>query len=86
MNFKYWKVVIRYGHVGLRNEVSVARYLEFPLDATISDVMNEVKNMPGTKNRCIGSIESISRQQYIEGKGMEDDNFYLQNLFSKVIA
>lgn len=29
MEMMYWKAVIRYGHVGRRNEVSVARHLVY---------------------------------------------------------
>lgn len=65
MEWKYWKVVIKYGHVGRRNEVSVARYMVFPSSATIIDVMEELKQMPGTKNNCVCSIEPISLEEYL---------------------
>jgi len=81
MEQSYWKVVLSYGHVGYRNEISVARYLEFPKYATVSDVLHEVNNMPGTKNRCVCSVHTISPLEYKKGKQSELENFYLQDLF-----
>lgn len=49
----YWKAVIRYGHVGKKNEISVARYLEFPKGTQIYEVIKVIHSMPGTKNNCI---------------------------------
>lgn len=77
----YWKVVIRYGHVGQGNEIAVARYLKFQGNVTSLDVIQEVSNMPGTKNKSYCSISKITEQQYNEGKKQESENFYLQNLF-----
>lgn len=81
MQFKYWKAVIQYGHVGRRNEVSVARYMVFPANTTIQDVVEEVNHMPGTKCNCLVSVQSVSRKAYIDGKKQENENFYLKNLF-----
>lgn len=86
MSLKYWKAVLQYGYVGHRNEISVARHLAFPKKATINDVINTVKTMPGTKNHCIVSIEPISYQEYVIGKRKEQENFYLQRLFNKSTA
>lgn len=77
----YWKAVIRYGHVGRRNEISVARHMEFPKDTMVYDVIREIHSMPGTKNNCIASVHTITRQEYETGKKEEQHNFYLQNLF-----
>lgn len=77
---------MQYGHVGHRNEISVARYLAFHKNAAINDVINTVKMMPGTKNNCIVSIEPISYQEYAIGKRKEQENFYLQRLFNKSTA
>ena len=86
MEWKYWKVVIKYGHVGRRNEVSVARYMVFPSNATIIDVMEELKQMPGTKNNCVCSIQPISLEEYLIGKRSELENFYLKRLFGESSA
>lgn len=86
MSVRYWKVVLRYGHVGHRNEVSIARYLVFPLGATIQNVIAAVKKMPGTKNNGIDSIQEISYEEYVIGKRNEQENFYLQNLFNQSSA
>ena len=86
MEFKFWKAVIRYGHVGYRNEVSVARYLVFDSESNITDVMTEVNNMPGTKNKCIVSLNQITKEEYLNGKKMELEDFYLQNMFEKSTA
>lgn len=82
MEKEYWKVVVRYGHVGYRNEVSVARHLAFEKGTTIVDVIQEVHQMPGTKNNCIQSAYLITKEAYDTGKSEEEDNYYLQNLFS----
>jgi len=81
MKKDYWKAVIRYGHVGYRNEVSVARFLAFEASTRIYDVIKEVNQMPGTKNNCIQSIYQITESEYEVGKEAEKENFYLQKLF-----
>jgi len=43
------KVVLRYGHVGHRNEV--ARYIVTPKHVTITKVMDFVQTMPGVKKQ-----------------------------------
>lgn len=81
MEFTYWKVVIRYGHVGKRNEISVARHLVTAINTTTIDVMNLVETMPGTKNRALVSIKEIALYEYLQGVREEKENFYLQRLF-----
>lgn len=80
MGFHYWKVIVRYGHVGLRNEVSVARHLVFESSKGILDIMNFVEEMPGTKKNPIFSIKRISFEEYLIGTRKEKENFYLKNL------
>ena len=79
----YWKVVLRYGHVGCRNEVFVARYLGFNEEVTLLDVYDIAKNMPGVKSaRGVNSVRKIDYTDYCVGKKMEESNFYLQKLMS----
>ena len=51
MEWSYWKVVCKYGHVGCRKEVSVARHLRLPLEATLLEAIEVAKNMPGVKKQ-----------------------------------
>lgn len=81
MEMMYWKAVIRYGHVGRRNEISVARHLVFPKGTLIYEVIQEVNSMPGTKNNCIQSVYEITKDDYFQGIEREKDNFYLKSLF-----
>lgn len=79
----YWKVVLRYGHVGCRNEVFVARYLGFNEEVTLLDVYDIAKNMPGVKSaRGVNSVRKIDYTDCCVGKKMEESNFYLQKLMS----
>ena len=80
MEFAYWKVVARYGHVGKRNEISVARHLITARNATPIDIMNLVEEMPGTKNRALISVKKIELYEYLEGVREEKENYYLQRL------
>ncbi|AOY74704.1 hypothetical protein [Clostridium formicaceticum] len=82
MKEKYWKVICRYGHVGRKNEVSVARYICTEDNATIIDVMHLVSSMPGVKNRGMAFIEPIDNLTYLKGKSLEEDNLYLQKLMT----
>lgn len=68
MKQDYWKTVIRYGHVGYRNEVSVARFLAFESGTMIYDVIKGINQMPGTKNNCIQSVYQVTEAEYIVGK------------------
>lgn len=79
----YWKVVLRYGHVGCRNEVFVARYLGFNEEVTLLDVYDIAKNMPGVKSaRGVNSIKKVNHTEFCAGKEMEESNFYLQKLMT----
>lgn len=79
----YWKVVLRYGHVGCRNEVFVARYLGFNEEVTLLDVYDIAKEMPGVKGaRGVNSAKKIEYSEYCIGKESEKRNFYLQKLIS----
>lgn len=80
---QYWKVIIRYGHVGLRNEISVARHLVFEMGANISDIISFVEEMPGTKKTPVVSIKKISPEEYLIGTRNEKENFYLKNLYER---
>ena len=79
----YWKVVLRYGHVGHRNEVCVARYLAFDERVTLLDVYDSAKNMPGVKSaRGVNSAKKVDYREYCAGKEAEEKNFYLQKLMA----
>ena len=81
MEWSYWKAVVRYGHVGKRKEISVARYLVMPEHSTMIDVMNVIDQMPGTKNRAMISLRRVDVLEYLEGIRDEKENFFLQRLF-----
>ena len=83
MVWSYWKAVIHYGHVGHRNEISVARHLVTPEEATTVDVMSLINEMPGTKKRAMVSIKKIDSLEYLEGLRMEREDFFLQRLFER---
>lgn len=83
MSFQHWKVIVRYGHVGLRNEISVARHLVFESSKGISDIINFVEEMPGTKRNPVVSIKKISFEEYLLGTRKEKEDFYLKNLYEK---
>ncbi|MGB3261956.1 hypothetical protein [Paenisporosarcina sp.] len=80
MEWSYWKVIMRYGHVGLRKEVSVARHLIKPADFTLLDVMTDAQHMPGVKAKGILSARRITQEDYLVGSREEAENFYLQKL------
>lgn len=65
MEMMYWKAVIRYGHVGRINEVSVARHLMFQKGTLIYEVIKEINSMPGTKNNCIQSVYEITEEEFL---------------------
>lgn len=72
----YWKVVLRYGHVGHRNEVCVARYLAFDEGVTLLDVCESAQAMPGVKGaRGVNSAKEIDYLEYCAGKESEKSNF-----------
>lgn len=77
---KYWKVVIRYGHVGLRNEVSVARHLCTEDYYSILDARDLASGMPGVKHRGVAEIHAIGEEEYVQGKVNEETNLFIQRL------
>jgi hypothetical protein len=79
---RYWKVTVRYGHVGKRKEVSIARYIETKFNENILDVVDLVSEMPGVKSRGVQSVHPIGPIEYEVGKLLEKDNFYLQKLMT----
>jgi len=86
MEWKYWKVVVHYGHVGRKNEVSVARYLVMPADSCLNDVLTTVWHMPGTKSHAVHSAKMISFEEFLEGQRKEKEDFFLQCLFNQNVA
>ncbi|UAT32521.1 hypothetical protein K7T73_04270 [Bacillus badius] len=82
MEWRYWKAVCRYGHVGRRNEVSVARYIRTKADSTIIDVMVLISKMPGVKDDGVAFIERIDKITFEIGKSKESMNLYLQKLMT----
>ena len=78
---KAYYAVLRYGHVGVGNEVSVGRYFQFPETISLIDVYNELHNLPGTKIRAVLSLKQISEEEYSAGKEKEGENFYMLNWY-----
>ncbi|MFJ1627914.1 hypothetical protein [Marinilactibacillus psychrotolerans] len=79
----YWKVVLRYGHIGQRNEVFVARYLAFNEEVSLLDVCETAKQMPGVKHsKLVSFAKEIDYSEYLVGKESEKENFYLQKLMT----
>ena len=80
-NQSYWKVILRYGHVGQKNEVFVARYLAFNEEVSLLDVCESAKEMPGVKHsKLVSFAKEINYSEYVVGKESEKENFYLQKL------
>ncbi|MEE1130136.1 MAG: hypothetical protein UHX00_00755 [Caryophanon sp.] len=77
---KFWKVILRYGHVGQFNEISVARYLAFPSHFSIMDVCDHAKTMPGVKDKGVVGAKQITFAEFKEGRREESYDFYLQKL------
>lgn len=86
MPFQHWKVIIRYGHVGRRNEISIARHLVFESSKGISEIIDFVAEMPGTKKNPVVSIKKISFEEYLLGTRKEREDFYLKTLYRKAKA
>ena len=82
MDWRYWKTICRYGHVGRRNEISVARYIRTGPDCTIIEAMDLVSKMPGVKDNGVTFIEQIDKMSYEMGKSSESMNLYLQKLMT----
>lgn len=82
-NQSYWKVILRYGHVGQRNSVEVARYLAFDEGVTLPDVCYSASQMPGVKGtRPISYAREIDYSEYLIGKEAETSSLFLQKLMS----
>lgn len=82
-NQSYWKVVLRYGHVGQRNEIFVARYLTFNEEVSLLEVCESAKKMPGVKHsKLVSFAKKIDYPEYEVGKESEKENFYLQKLMT----
>lgn len=79
---RYWKVVVKYGHVGRRNEVSVPRFIQTNSEQTILDVYRIAGGMPGVKNRGVYCVEPIDELKYVDGKKREEENLYIQKLIN----
>ena len=77
---KFWKVILRYGHVGQFNEVSVARYLAFPAHFSIMDVYDHAKEMPGVKEKGVMGAKQVSFAEFKNGRREEGEDFYLRKL------
>lgn len=60
----YWKVVLHYGHVGHKREVSVARYLSMPDHVSLLDVLEVAEQMPGVKCHGVASIRRITLDNF----------------------
>lgn len=88
LNQSYWKVVLHYGHVGNKREVSVARYLSLPSHVTLFDVLEVAEQIPGVKCHGVSSIRRITLDDFLVGLREEEKIFYLIKLksFSKLIA
>lgn len=82
MKEKYWKIICSYGHVGRRNEISVARYIKTEDFYTIVDVNHLASTMPGVKKNVGCTVYEIDFITYLEGKESEKNDFYLQILMN----
>ncbi|WP_425447862.1 hypothetical protein [Dethiothermospora halolimnae] len=82
MKISFWKAICKYGHVGHRNEISVARYIQVQGETTSLEVLKLVEEMPGIKNHGVLSVEKIDESTYKLGKAQEKENLYLQKLMT----
>lgn len=82
MSDRYWKVIVRYGHLGIGREVSVARYLRTGPQENILDAYTIVEHMPGVKTRAVQLIFEIDNEAYWEGKQTEGENSFLKILMN----
>ncbi|WP_337134391.1 hypothetical protein [Priestia megaterium] len=74
--------MLRYGHVGKRKDVTVARYLVTPAHYNLVMVMDIGKEMPGVKHCGVIGLTEVGAEEYLAGKRKEKENFYLQKLLS----
>jgi hypothetical protein len=77
---RYWKVICKYGHVGKRKEISVARYIQAEDEIDIIAVFHIASDMPAVKTRGVSFIKEINYSEYFIGKQLESENPYLQKL------
>lgn len=82
MEWSYWKIVRKYGHIGRRKEVSVARHLRLPAGATLLEAIEVAKNMPGVKSKGISLGKKIAFDEFSIGLQEEEHSFYLKKLKS----
>lgn len=84
MKSKYWKVQLRYGHVGRGKSIEVNRYLVMSNKSSSTEIIRLAKTMPGVKKgiRAVLKLEPINKNEYYQGKKREKENFYLQKLNS----
>lgn len=82
-NRSYWKVVLRYGHVGHRNEICIARYLVFDQALSLLEVCEFARQMPGVKHgKMVNYAKKIDYTEYVAGKESEKENLFLQKLMT----
>lgn len=82
MEWSYWRIICKYGHVGNRKEISVARHIRMPEHNTLLDVCQVAATMPGVKNNGVFSGRQITLEEFLLGHREEAENFYLQKLKS----
>ena len=82
MSNRYWKAIVRYGHLGVGREVSVARYICTESSKNIIDAYAILNQMPGSKSRAVQEIIEITFEIYCSGKHDEAECFYLQSLMN----
>ncbi|WKA53178.1 hypothetical protein [Planococcus shixiaomingii] len=80
MEWTYWRIVCKYGHVGIRKEVSVARHIRLPAQCTLLDACQVASEMPGVKNNGVFSCRKITLDEFLLGHREEAENLYLQKL------
>ena len=78
-----WKVVCRYGHVGIGKEVSLARFLQTRNGETCIDVFLLAQRMPAVKHRGVHSVQRITEFEYFQGLNAERKHPYLVRLLGK---
>lgn len=80
-NQSYWKVILRYGHVGHHKSIEVARYLAFDEGVDLAEVCSFASLMPGVKSaRSVSYAKKVDYSEYCLGKEQEESNFFLQQL------
>ncbi|GLC31161.1 hypothetical protein [Clostridium omnivorum] len=82
MKGNFYKVLLRYGHLGTGKDIIVARYLDCENTMKITDVFNLVAGMPGVKSNGVLEVAPISYEKYRRGKAEEKENFYLKKLMT----